>query len=76
MYQYMDYLAGEFPQLVTIERVGMSNEKRELRVAKVSNGGPPKATVFIEGGGCVIYLGHANWPKMLWLLDGYGCLTV
>lgn len=50
MYQYMDYLAAEFPQLVTVQKVGRSVERRELRLVKVSNGGPPKPAVFIEGG--------------------------
>ncbi|KAK3859034.1 hypothetical protein Pcinc_034809 [Petrolisthes cinctipes] len=51
MYQYMDYLAAEFPQLVTVEDIGMSFEKRPLRVVKVSTGGPAvKPIIFIDGG--------------------------
>ncbi|XP_042870285.1 carboxypeptidase B-like [Penaeus japonicus] len=50
MNQFLDYLQGRYPHLVTLIEIGKSFENRTLRVAKVSTGGENKPAIWIDGG--------------------------
>lgn len=50
MNQFLDYLEGRYPHLVSLIDIGQSFENRTLRVAKVSTGGENKPAIWIDGG--------------------------
>ncbi|CAH1402249.1 unnamed protein product [Nezara viridula] len=50
IYNWMDYLSKKYPQLVSVETIGYSYERRPIKVAKISSGKPGAKAVFIDGG--------------------------
>ena len=52
MEAYMDYLAETYPELVSIDDIGMSYEERPMRVLKICKGGVcgQKPAMWIDGG--------------------------
>ncbi|XP_071540497.1 carboxypeptidase B-like [Panulirus ornatus] len=49
MNQYLEYLQGQYPNLVTVLDIGQSFENRTLHVVKVSSG-PDKPAIWIDAG--------------------------
>lgn len=52
IYEYIDELAEEYPELITVETGGLSSEGREIKVVKISTTGVQgnKPTIFIDVG--------------------------
>jgi hypothetical protein len=49
--KWMDYMASEYPALVSVETYGKSYEGRDMKVMKISTGGSPdKPAVWLDGG--------------------------
>lgn len=47
---YLDYLAETYPQLCSVYTIGKSNQGRDLKVLKISNGKPGNKAIWIDGG--------------------------
>jgi len=54
IHAWMDAMAEEYPEIVTVETVGMSTEGRPMKVMKISSGGAgsnaTKPAIWIDGG--------------------------
>ncbi|KAL4711494.1 hypothetical protein ACJJTC_000510 [Scirpophaga incertulas] len=47
---FMDYLAKTYPTIVSVNSIGTSYERRDLKILRISDGKPTNKAVFIDGG--------------------------
>lgn len=50
IYQYMDFLEQNFPQIVSVHSIGVTAENRTIRFVRISSGRDNARAVFIDGG--------------------------
>ena len=50
IYEYLDFLAKTYPDLCSVQTIGKSVEKRDLKVLRISNGNPNNKAIWMDGG--------------------------
>ena len=49
---YLEQLAADYPDIVTLDTLGQSYEKRDMKLIRISSGpsDPPKPVIFVDAG--------------------------
>lgn len=50
IHEYLDYLAGTYPQICTVQTIGNSVQGRPIKLLKISNGKSGNKAVWMDGG--------------------------